>query len=54
MNELLRKMLKFDPRERMSFQKFFEAVDDIIRKKIEVINVLHGTSFKIIAEDAKG
>ena len=43
-------MLKLDPRERMTFTEFFETVDDIIRSKIEIINLLHGTSLKIILD----
>lgn len=43
-------MLKLDPRERMTFTEFFETVDDIIRSKIEIINLLHGTSLKIISD----
>lgn len=52
MKNLLGSMLKLDPRERMTFNEFFETVDDIIRSKIEIINLLHGTSFKIIADPA--
>lgn len=48
MNELLKEMLKLDATERMTFPQFFERVDDIITSKIEVVNLLHGTSFKII------
>lgn len=50
MKNLLGSMLKLDPRERMTFTEFFETVDDIIRSKIEIINLLHGTSFKIISD----
>ena len=48
MNDLLRSLLKLDPKERMTFPEFFEFVDDLIKAKVEVINLLHGTSFKII------
>ena len=50
MRGLLCSMLKLDPRERMTFPEFFETVDDIIRSKVEIINVLYGTSFKIISD----
>ena len=50
MQDLLCSMLKLDPRERMTFTEFFENVDDIIRSKVEVINLLHGTSVKIILD----
>ncbi len=52
MNHVLQLMLKYDPRDRMSFPVFFDTVDDIITSKIEVVNVLHGTSFKIVADPA--
>lgn len=48
MNDLLKAMLKLEPIERMTFQEFFDAVDDIITSKIEIISLLHGTSFKIM------
>ena len=48
MNELLKEMLKLDPTERMTFPEFFDRVDDIITSKIEIVNLLHGTSHKII------
>ena len=50
MNKLLRHMLKFDPQERMPFHSFFDTVDDLITSKIEVISLLHGTSFKIVSD----
>ena len=50
MNELLKKMLKLDPKERMTFSQFFNTVDDIIPSKIEIVNLLHGTSHKIISD----
>lgn len=50
MKNLLCSMLKLDPRERMTFTEFFENVDDIIRSKIEITNLLHGTAFKIISD----
>ncbi len=52
MRNLLCSMLKLDPRERMTFTEFFETVDDIIRSKIEVVNILHGTTVKIISDPA--
>ena len=48
MNNLLRAMLKLDPPERMTFTEFYNAVDDIITSKIEIINLLHGTSMKVM------
>lgn len=48
MNSLLRALLKLDATERMTFPELFEFVDDLITSKVEVINLLHGTSFKII------
>ena len=48
MNKLLQEMLKLDPMERMTFPEFFDWVDDIITSKIEIVNLLHGTSYKII------
>jgi len=48
MNSLLRALLKLDPTERMTFPELFEFVDDLITSKVEVINLLHGTSFKFI------
>ena len=48
MNTLLRALLKLDPTERMTFLELFEFVDDLIMSKVEVTNLLHGTSFKII------
>ena len=48
MNNLLRAMLKLDPAERMTFNEFYNAVDDIITSKIEIINLLHGTSMKVM------
>ena len=48
MNTLLRALLKLDPTERMTFVELFEFVDNLITSKVEVTNLLHGTSFKII------
>ena len=48
MNVLLKAMLKLEPMERMTFIEFFAAVDDIITSKIEIVSLLHGTSFKIM------
>ena len=48
MNSLLVHQLKLDPQERMSFPEFFEFVDDLVSFKIEVVNLLQGTSEKII------
>ena len=50
MNNLLRAMLKLDPAERMTFNEFYTAVDDIITSKIEIVNLLHGTSMKVIMD----
>ena len=48
MNTLLRALLRLDPTERMTFPELFEFVDDLITSKVEVTNLLHGTSFKTI------
>jgi hypothetical protein len=48
MNTLLKSLLKLDPQERMSFPDFFEFVDDLVTSKIEVMNLLTGTSGKIL------
>ena len=48
MNGLLKQLLKLDPQDRMNFPEFFEFVEDLIHHKIEVINLLQGTSHKII------
>ena len=48
MNALLKSLLKLDPQERMSFPDFFEFVDDLVTSKIEVVNLLTGTSGKIL------
>ena len=48
MNRLLCRLLKIDPHERMTFPEFFEYIDDLLTSKIEVINLLHGTTFKLI------
>ncbi len=48
MNTLLVHLLKLDPQERMNFPEFFEFVDDLVSSKIEVVNLLQGTSGKII------
>ncbi len=48
MNRLLSSLLKLDPAERMTFPEFFDFVDDLITSKVEVVNLLHGTTFKII------
>ena len=48
MNSLLKSLLKLDPQERMSFPEFFEFADDLVNSKIEVVNLLTGTSGKII------
>ena len=45
-------MLKYDEKERFSFPVFFEKIDDIIESKVELINLLHGTSFKIIQDSS--
>jgi serine/threonine protein kinase len=48
MNRLLKHLLKLDPQERMNFHEFFEFVEDLVHSKIEVVNLLQGTSGKII------
>ena len=50
MNFLLSSLLKLDVFERMTFQEFFDFVDDLIKSKVEVVNLLHGTSFKFMME----
>ena len=50
MNQLLKHLLKLDAQERMNFPEFFEFVEDLVTSKIEVINLLQGTSGKIIYE----
>ena len=50
MNQLLVSLLKLDPLERMTFPEFFDFTDDLIKSKVEVINLLHGTSFKFMME----
>lgn len=47
MNSLLKSLLKLDPQERMSFPEFFEFVDDLVNSKIDIVNILLGTSGKI-------
>ena len=48
MTKLLQAMLKVDPSERMTFSEFEDAVDDLMTSKIMIINLLHGTSMKVI------
>ena len=43
-------LLKLDVNERMTFPEFFEFVDDLMKSKVEIINLLHGTSFKFMME----
>ena len=50
MNQLLMSLLKLDPLERMTFPEFFDFTDDLIKSKVEVINLLHGTGFKFMME----
>ena len=50
MNQLLVSLLKLDPLERMTFSEFFDFVDDLMKSKVEVINLLHGSSFKFMME----
>ena len=50
MNELLVCLLKIDAQERMTFPEFFDFVDDLMKSKVEVVNLLHGTSFKFMME----
>lgn len=50
MNQLLVSLLKLDPLERMTFPEFFDFTDDLIKSKVEVIDLLHGTGFKFMME----
>ena len=50
MNSLLVSLLKIDPLERMTFPEFFDFIDDLMKSKVEVINLLHGYSFKFMME----
>lgn len=50
MNELLVALLKLDANERMTFDEFFSFVDDLMKSKVEIIDLLHGTSFKFMME----
>ena len=49
-NELLVSLLKLDPLERMTFPEFFDFVDDLMKSKVEVVNLLQGTSFKFMMD----
>ena len=51
-NELLVSLLKLDPLERMTFPEFFDFVDDLMKSKVEVVNLLQGTSFKFMMDTA--
>ena len=33
-----------------SYPEFFDFVDDLIKSKVEVVNLLHGTAFKFMVE----
>ena len=35
---------------RMTYPEFFDFVDDLIKSKVEVVNLLHGTAFKFMVE----
>ncbi len=48
MTQLLRGMLTVNPVNRMTFEKFFTFVENLASSKVEIINLLHGTSFMII------
>lgn len=50
MNQLLVSLLKLDANERMNFDEFFTFVDDLMKSKVEVIDLLHGNSFKFMME----
>ena len=50
MNQLLVALLKSDPNERMTFDEFFDFIDDLIKSKVEVVNLLHGSSIKFMME----
>lgn len=45
--ELLVKLLKLEPSERMTFLEFFDFVDDLIKSKLTVINLQNGVMIKI-------
>lgn len=45
--ELLVKLLKLEPSERMTFQEFYDFVDDLIKSKLTVINSQDGVMVKI-------
>jgi hypothetical protein len=50
MNQLLVSLLKLDPLERMTYPEFFDFTDDLIKSKVEVLDLLHGTSVKFMVE----
>ncbi|XP_003387126.1 PREDICTED: inhibitor of nuclear factor kappa-B kinase subunit beta-like [Amphimedon queenslandica] len=50
MNQLLVSLLKLDALERMTYPEFFDFVDDLLKSKVEVVNLLHGTGFKFMVE----
>lgn len=41
------KLLKLEPSERMTFQEFYDFVDDLIKSKLTVINSQDGVMVKI-------
>ncbi len=34
----------------MTFDEFFDFIDDLMKSKVEVINLLHGSSIKFMME----
>lgn len=50
MNQLLVSLLKLDALERMTYPEFFDFIDDLMKSKVEVVNLLHGTGFKFMVE----
>jgi len=47
MEELLVKLMKLEPSERMTFNEFFDFVDDLVKSKLTVINVQDGSVCKV-------
>ncbi|XP_065893647.1 uncharacterized protein [Dysidea avara] len=47
MEELLVKLMKLEPSDRMTFIEFFDFVDDLVKSKLTVINVQDGSVCKV-------
>jgi len=47
MEELLVKLMKLEPSERMTFTEFFDFVDDLVKSKLTVISVQDGSVCKV-------